>query len=151
MPLLCQVKLVKYTNESKQRWQINEIHGYQTVRGPCVWSIHRFLDGLLVCNPGRSWEEEAPSFKQTSFSKDQMCLPPSLFFSSLPMLHTFPSHLNTECTQSRAKQTVENRFPWIFIFNNIWKTPARRSSCKVGLMLRAGRARRSHNLSFECV
>lgn len=54
MLLLCQVKLVKYTNESKQRWQINETHGYRIVRGPHVQPIHRFLAGLLTCNHQRS-------------------------------------------------------------------------------------------------
>lgn len=45
---------------------------------PSVWSIQRFLDGLFVHNPVRSWVEEAPSFKPSS-SKHQMCpLPPSL-------------------------------------------------------------------------
>lgn len=61
-------------------------------KAPYAWSIHRFLHGLLVCSPVRSWEEEAPSFNQTSSSKDQMSLPPSSSFCSLPALPTLCSH-----------------------------------------------------------
>lgn len=58
-------------------------------------------------------------------------LPASLFFSSLPLIHTLQCHLNTECALSRAEKTMQNKFPWIFICNNIWTTAACRSSCRI--------------------